>query len=768
MASQQDINNQKNLNSETKETLSLEEQILQLLAQRKGINSDILSDQQDIANVIRSQTKELKFQNEERRLLRSLSSQITKIAEKTYSISKDQLGLNKTNTDLAKTQKQLDEAIVLLEQQRVKFAKEGGDLNSDIAISLRDQQKEALKLQKNLSNIASDSNRIADNLGVKTFGALSDISNAIPGLKNFSEPFNNAAEAARTHAAEQMEMIKTGKGLTKEKIKELGLTEKLTITNKKGQKSVLTGSSAAKKLVGENVKLQGTFMAGLKSIGPSITKALSPLLILNTFVTSLFEADRQVVELQKSMALSATEAVQFRSNLAGAAAATGDINITATALNRSFASLSKQFGFIAKFSNDTLITTTKLTEVVGIGAEAANNLAAASVSSGVEFESAYKNSLGISYELQRQEGVQFDLREILEETGKITGTVRANLGANIENIAKAVTQAKLFGASLDQVANAGKQLLDFESSITNELKAELLLGKNLNLERARAAALVGDQATVAAELRQQAGDFESFTNMNVIQQEALASALGMQSDQLADILFQQDIQGKTAKELRAVGKDQLADRLEQQTAQDKFNKSIEKLKDIFVDVFTAVSPILNVFADIFKIVGFIVAPFGAIISAATKLDGVLGAIVSLITAAAVAALFFNSAVTFGVGTLAILGTAGIAALLLKSEVQDAKQVNDGISLPGYGKRTLITPKGAFALNNNDTVIAGTNLFRGNDVISSPEGSLSVGADNTLLRELLEETKRANNTRREIGAKTVGAIDEQGRRQIYSS
>ena len=93
-------------------------------------------------------------------------------------------------------------------------------------------------------------------------------------------------------------------------------------------------------------------------------------------------------------------------------------------------------------------------------------------------------------------------------------------------------------------------------------------------------------------------------------------------------------------------------------------------------------------------------------------------------------------------------------------------LNDGIST--YGKRTLITPKGAFALNNNDTVIAGTNLFKSNDIISSPEGSLSVGTDNTLLKELLEETKRANNVRREIGMKTVGAIDEQGRRQIYSS
>tara|TARA_B100001769_G_scaffold193139_1_gene153794 strand:- start:597 stop:944 length:348 start_codon:yes stop_codon:yes gene_type:complete len=111
------------------------------------------------------------------------------------------------------------------------------------------------------------------------------------------------------------------------------------------------------------------------------------------------------------------------------------------------------------------------------------------------------------------------------------------------------------------------------------------------------------------------------------------------------------------------------------------------------------------------------------------------------------------------GALAVLGPFGGAAYAMGA-------MDDGIST--HGRRTLITPKGVFALNNNDTVIAGTNLFKGNDVISSPEGSLSVGADNKLLKELLEETKRANNTRREIGNKTVGALDEQGRRQIYSS
>ena len=39
------------------------------------------------------------------------------------------------------------------------------------------------------------------------------------------------------------------------------------------------------------------------------------------------------------------------------------------------------------------------------------------------------------------------------------------------------------------------------------------------------------------------GSLEDFQDMNVIQQQALASAMGMTGDQLSDILMKQEIQG---------------------------------------------------------------------------------------------------------------------------------------------------------------------------------------------------------------------------------
>ncbi len=680
----------------------------------RGVNSELSYVRDAFKDSVNELSKGNNYLNESKKALRGIST----ISQKLISIKE---GETKATTDQIKK---------LQVQAKLKFkllqtALRQGNLEDD----QKEEIKRSIQLQSNFIEGAQEvldiQKEINKNAGVRLFGGLEDITKAIPGLSKFTGAFTEASEAAESQARfnklnfdtvkgitkaqrvqrlQDLKALRSGKALNKEAVKRLGLEGRMVtkagLLNKSFKRSTI---SKAVKPLGKSIT---PFMAGLKSIAPALSKALGPLSLIIEAVRAIGSADKQLVELQKSMALSSDDAVKFRSELIGAAAATGDINITATALNKTFGSISQQFGFIAKFSSDTLITTTKLTDVVGIGAEAANNLAAASVSSGVEFESAYKNAIGTSYELQRQEGVQFDLRQILEESGKITGTIRANLGANITAIAEAITEAKLFGSTLNEVAAAGRQLLDFESSITNELKAELLIGRNINLERARLAALNGDQVTLAKELRREAGDYTEFTNMNVIQQEAIAAAVGMQSDQLADILFKQDIQGKTAEQLRAQGKDELADMLEKQTMQEKFNASIVKLQEMFTDVFTAISPILTVVVDIFKIIGYIVKPIGALIAGANKFSSILGFIVSLITAAAIAATVMNASLTFGIGaaiTLAAIG--GLMTLLSSNKSSSTTPVGDMFS-PADGKTQVSTKEGGlFELSSNDDLVA---------------------------------------------------------------
>jgi hypothetical protein len=547
-----------------------------------------------------------------------------------------------------------------LAQNRSKDEKDILRLYQEQSVQLQNQQKTFLEIEQRSKNIENGMG-----LTGKAFGGLDEALKKVGGGK-FSETL----------------------GLDEAVSKGKQLSASLT----KGGKIQATGAMKTQ-VMGKMFNV----------VGKNIAKAFGPFALIAELIQGIMQADKETVELQKSMALTRSEAMGFRTELASAAASSGDINITSTKLLETFSNLNKQFGFITNFATDTLVTMTKLTKVVGIGAESAGNLATASSLTGNSFEDNYKDVLATSYELQRQSGVQMDLRDILEQSGKITGTVRANLGANPSLIARAITQAKLFGASLADVAGAGKSLLNFESSIRAELEAEVLLNKNLNFEKARAAALAGDQVTLAQELQKQAGSFTEFSAMNVIQQEALAKAMGMQSDQLADILLQQAIQGKTSRELREAGKEELAQRLEAQTLADKFNATVDKLKGIFVDVGTAFMPVLQV--------------FGAALSLVGALVGLIGDLFKMLEGD-----FSFSGFTSGLeGAVGALGFS---------------TADDAIIPSGYGNTIIKKGKDTIALNNNDSVVAGTNLGGG-------------GTDMKETNQLLKMLVAQNNKKPEI-------------------
>ena len=698
MASDKEIQNQKELNRLKKEEN-------QILKDRLSLNDENIQDQRDISNEIKSITKDIKFQKQEQSELNSIGKVLNKLTQSTANLNKESIGTFKGINDVVKQRFQLQATINQLSSLEGNITELNVEQQEALNSAIRDQIGSAEDVNTVLKEQLKFSEKIAETTSVKSFQGISNFVKQIPGLKQLASPFEDAASAAREIETtresllgrkDDIDKLKTGKGLTTEVIKRLGLEKQITARGaaaaKQAKKQGIVGN--LQKDLGKIPSSFSGINAGIKSLGSTFSKGFGGAVIA-AVTDEFFLVNEQTVELQKSLALSADEAADLRNDFADAATSSGNINISTTALLKTVTALSKQFGFPTLFDMETLVTTTKLTEQVGISAESAGMLAAATVTTGKNFEDQYKDALGTSYELQRQSGVQLDLRNILEESGKVTGTIRANLGANVKTIAAAVTQAKLFGGSLNDVANASKSLLDFESSISAELEAELLLGKNINLEKARQASLDGDLATVAKELTKEAGDYNDFQNLNVIQQEALAKAMGMQSDQLADILFQQDIQNKTASELRALGKNELADRLEAQTAQEKFTKSVEKLKGLLGDLVTTFMPILD-------ILGYALEGVGALI----KLLGPASKILAGIATGAAAGSLIPIP---GFGTLAgAIGGGVVGAMSL---------ANDAIvPTTGYGDTIIKSGKDTLALNNEDSVavVAGTNLGGGSN------------------------------------------------------
>ena len=183
------------------------------------------------------------------------------------------------------------------------------------------------------------------------------------------------------------------------------------------------------------------------------------------------------------------------------ALSTEDSRVTTQKLLQAQNTLSGQLGLAVQFSGETLQNFIMLTEYMGVSTEAAAKLTLLTEGLGGNSKK-FTDNIAESVTLAGQAlGVNIPLKEAYETIGKMSSTTLVNLQRNPEALARAVAEAKALGATFEQLSSVTTSLLNFETSIENELQAELLVGRQLNLEKARAAALTGDQASLAKELR---------------------------------------------------------------------------------------------------------------------------------------------------------------------------------------------------------------------------------------------------------------------------
>ncbi len=427
---------------------------------------------------------------------------------------------------------------------------------------------------------------------------------------------------------------------------------------------------------------KNTFIEAFKTIGSAVNEALGPAIFAAT-IASVIEVSNQTRDLSRNLAINSKEARSFRNELAISSATSEDILATTKGLLEANQTLNQVRGTGVKFTEQQLLDTNRLLKSSVLTAESAGELSKIANVTGQSIREAYLNQIDGVLAAEKESGIRLDIKGTLEATNKISGQIRAQLGANPELIAESVAQAKALGMELEGVASAGRTLLDFEGSITNELEAELLIGKQLNLERARLAALTGDYVTLTEEINKNVGDFYEFSKLNVLQQDALAKSVGMTSDQLSDQLLKKADLNQLAQEARADGRDDIAAELEKLSVSDKFNASLEKFKGIVTDILGIITPIAEIFGSIVEFIDESTV-------ATSILAGVLGGLAARQAALAISSIvsavanIFSGNAKFGpIGIITAL--AGVAAMT--AAIANAKSVQlaeGGIVEPSPG------------------------------------------------------------------------------------
>jgi len=362
-------------------------------------------------------------------------------------------------------------------------------------------------------------------------------------------------------------------------------------------------------------------MAGLKPLAKGFAAALlDPATIILAIVDGFLAVNAAAVDYTRLTGQSAVSTAGMNSSFASSV----DVLKVMTELTKEIGMASG-----AIFSNADLGRLAEAKNLLGLSDKQAGNLGIRSKVAGKNIQEYEKGIVGATNKYNATNRAVIAHGAVLQEVLSTSDSISLSLGGNPEKITAAAAAAMSLGLNLQRVDEIAGSLTDFQSSISNELEAELLTGKHLNLEKAREYALSNDLAGVSKELAKNGASAAEFGKMNRLQQEALAKALGMSREELAKSAQLELLKAGASKEAIEAAGDMSLAQLEQVDIQNRIKTSLDKLAQSFAPILEALVPIVELLGNIIQPIAYTIAmltgnPIGKAILLAVVAAALLG------------------------------------------------------------------------------------------------------------------------------------------------
>ena len=437
-----------------------------------------------------------------------------------------------TGKALENQQKEINNLYISLEQQgnRLNLAQQAVDsLDEEVAL-----KGESLELSEDLAKTLTE--QVTTSEGV--LKTAKEYQKEIEGTVDAAEDLNKKVEAVNQAGNSLLKsfsefgnkiggMIPVFGGLFQTVFGELGQSQDLF------EKAVAQGTSKA----GARYKaLTGTIKALTLAAAASFAK-----LAFDGAKTSS-EAFKIVKQGIGGGLISASTAMR------SASAAAGEMGIPLAEAAGYIGQMNSALGTSLGFTGKQVATFGKLTRNMGVSGEAAAKLFKFAVKTGTSYEDMAANVAGTTEKLNAMNGTAVAPQAVFEEMGSASQTILRNMKNNPDALIKAAAGARAMGLEMNRIADAAESTLDFESSMAKEMEAELMLGKELNLDKLRAAAATGDQVTMQEEMKRLVMENKDALEGNVLAQGMMADTLGISKEELNKMLNTTEDQAKMAEQ----------------------------------------------------------------------------------------------------------------------------------------------------------------------------------------------------------------------------
>jgi len=361
------------------------------------------------------------------------------------------------------------------------------------------------------------------------------------------------------------------------------------------------------------------------------------------------------------------------------------------------------------------------------------------------------------------------VKQITEGIAEAGSEIQLQYGRLPGSLERATIKASRLGLKLEDLSGTGENLLDIENSIGQELEYQLLTGRRLVNDQNQSLTNLYREATLRGDANKQADILTDIVKSegktlenNLFARKQMADLLGIQEQQLAGAIQKQKILDKAAEggitiNLDAEGSlEAAAAALKEQgalTAQEfedfQTSNDTRTTEDLLKEQLTVANESLTL------------QKLTMLATSTPQTRSKLGAAATTMAKDGMFGKNLDAAALESLGkTLIALGIPQVVA----NELIDAATksttptpgglggatttTNDLVATPtGYGDRILLAGEDTFALNNDDTVVAGTNLFPQNTV----SGNSAVAKLDELIKEIRNQTRVLSSRDNTFGA-----------------
>lgn len=324
------------------------------------------------------------------------------------------------------------------------------------------------------------------------------------------------------------------------------------------------------------------------------------------------QLDKAAEDFRRSTGFSVNQMKTLRKDAEAINVQFSDMGVSIEKVYDSAKALVDVFGRTSLVSKETLKTVSLLSANLNVAEADTANVLSMFQGLGGATEEAATNVLKVGAGISEKAGVPFSM--VMKDIANASEQTTTLIGANPTKLMKAAIAARSMGMELNKLVSSQRKLLDFSSSINDELEASAMLGKNISFQKARQLAYEGDiegSAKAILETVKASGDFDQ---MSVYQRERLAAASGMELKDLTKMLavekqrdailygadqekamklLAQEEELKKLKEINDLNSQDLVAQQDKAIMQEKMQGVMTRLKNITDSLMIALADVLE-------------------------------------------------------------------------------------------------------------------------------------------------------------------------------